>query len=459
MGYNDGRIHLWRLMLILNVLEAMAQQGLVREDDTIVIGVSGGPDSMALLHFFINHTSNKIIAVHVNHMLRGDSASDDEAYVKNYCATHQIPLEIFNIDVAAVGVREGLSIEEAGRRVRYQCFDDVKQKYKAQKIATAHHAHDVIETLLMNLFRGSGVDGLASIAYQRDRVYIRPFLEVTRDEILEYCQQHHLNPCIDHTNDSNAYTRNRIRNELLPYLRTHFNERIELALNRTAQLMKTDAAFWENHIKRLSETFVIHKQSGTHLLKEQMAHLSKAEQTRLVRHCILHERGNLTDISFERVLNILALSETGKRIQIDDTLWAVAHSGNIMFVKLDKQSPVGRMNVSCRFEDAKSFNKDSLQADEYAIDADTLVGTLYVRTRQPGDRFTPAGMVGSKKLKDFFIDLKVPHHLRDDIPIICDDEKIICVYGYRLHEACKLTEKTQNIAIIAVRDIVEASEL
>ena len=212
------------------VLNTIKKYNLIKDGDRVVVGVSGGPDSISLLDI-LNKLKNEkklnfeIICVHINHQIR-EEANDDELFVQNYCKKNQIKFYCKRIDVIKYANNNKIGLEEAGRILRYDFFEEIMQKEKANKIAIAHNKNDKAETIIMNIIRGTGISGLKGIEPIREEKYIRPLIECTRDEIEEYCIQNNLNPRIDKTNFENDCTRNKVRNIVLPYIKKEFNYNI-----------------------------------------------------------------------------------------------------------------------------------------------------------------------------------------------------------------------------------------
>ena len=219
------------------VLQTIEKFHLIENGDKIIVGVSGGPDSICLLDVLkkIKKIKFEIIVTHINHQIR-DEANSDEEYVKEYCEKNKINYYIKRIDVINFANNNKMGLEEAGRKLRYDFFDEIMIKENANKIAIAHNKNDKIETVIMNLLRGTGISGLKGIEPIRDNKYIRPLIECDRAEIEKYCEKNSLNPRIDKSNYENNYTRNKIRNIVIPYIRNEFNPNIIETLNRLAEI-------------------------------------------------------------------------------------------------------------------------------------------------------------------------------------------------------------------------------
>ena len=248
-------------MIEEKVLKTIKENNLIGNEDKIVIGVSGGPDSMALLNVLINLNNTngllfKIIVAHFNHGIRKE-ADEETEFVKNFCKSKNIPCYVKKENVVELAKAQKIGTEEAGRKLRYEFFDDVLEKENAQKIATAHSANDNAETILMNIIRGSGTSGLKGIEAKRSNKFIRPLIECTRKEIEEYCKKEKLNPRYDKTNDENTYTRNKIRNILIPMLEKDFNPNIIIALNRMSKIAKDENDYLQKQVAEAYKQILI----------------------------------------------------------------------------------------------------------------------------------------------------------------------------------------------------------
>lgn len=230
-------------MLKEKVLNTIKKYNLIEKGDKIIVGVSGGPDSICLIDILYNIKTNKeiefeIIATHINHLIR-EEASSDEEYVKGYCEERNIPFYSQKIDIKSISKTEKIGTEEAGRIERYKFFKEIMDKHNGTKIATAHSKCDNSETVLMNIIRGTGTSGLKGIRAKRDNIYIKPLIEISREEIEDYCKEKKLNPRHDKTNDENIFTRNKVRNILIPLIKKEFNPNIIDTLDRLSRFSNT----------------------------------------------------------------------------------------------------------------------------------------------------------------------------------------------------------------------------
>ena len=251
------------------VIETIKKYNLIEQGDKIVLGVSGGPDSISMLNI-LNEIKDEykfeIYVAHINHMIR-EEAEDDEKYVQNYCEKNNIQYFIKRVDVQQIANTKKIGTEEAGRKIRYEFFEEVMQKVGANKIAIAHNKNDKIETVIMNLLRGSGISGLKGIEPIRDNKYIRPLIECERQEIEQYCEQHKLDPRIDKTNFENDYTRNKIRNIVIPYIKDEFNPNIIQTIDRLSQVATDESDYIELQASKIYQKLLIERTENQIILK------------------------------------------------------------------------------------------------------------------------------------------------------------------------------------------------
>lgn len=260
-------------MLEEKVLNTIKKYELIENGNNIVIGVSGGPDSMALLNILItlkkdNKLNYKIVVAHINHGIRTE-AEEETKYVENFCKKNEIECFIKREKVEELAKEQKIGTEEAGRKLRYSFFEEVAKKVNANKIATAHTANDNAETILMNLIRGTGTSGLKGIEAKRENKYIRPLIECTRQEIEKYCDQNKLEPKQDKSNNENIYTRNKVRNILLPLIEKEFNPNIVSSLNRMSQIVKEENEYLSKQVEKIYKEIVIEEYLGNKLFENE----------------------------------------------------------------------------------------------------------------------------------------------------------------------------------------------
>lgn len=251
------------------VIDTIKKYNLIQTGDKIVLGVSGGPDSISMLNI-LNEIKDElnfeIYVAHVNHMIR-EEAEEDEKYVQEYCTKNNVQCFIKRVDVKQIANAEKKGTEETGRKVRYEFFEEVMQKVGANKIAIAHNKNDKIETIIMNLLRGSGISGLKGIEPIRDNKYIRPLIECERQEIEQYCEDNSLNPRIDKTNFENDYTRNKIRNIAIPYIKKEFNPNIIETIDRLSQVATEEGNYVDKQTNKIYQDLRIEGTQNQIILK------------------------------------------------------------------------------------------------------------------------------------------------------------------------------------------------
>ena len=452
-------------------------------DKPVVIGVSGGPDSLCLLDVLVK-AQYPVIVAHYNHQLRPESGHEAEK-VRLVAFKYQLPFHLGEADVAGFARENKLSIEEAARLCRYHFLFDLARTEKAEAVAVAHSADDQVETVLMHLLRGAGLSGLKGMAYrlilpQWDPAIplVRPLLDIWRDDILAYCQVNQLQPSMDQTNLDVAYFRNRLRHELIPYLQD-YNPQIKLAIWRMAQSLENDyeelkdstQKIWDELIVSMSDDAVSFKYSK---LNAQ----SVGFQRNLIRKAIQMIRPYLRDIDFaaiERALEFIRTPSGSGQMELIDGIWLIKSGDQLVigsrdtdifyanWPQMDFDTP-----LTCMWEDEVDLGKrwrlkteilshgsalDGLgqNPNQAWLDLDQLETPLIIRTRQDGDRFNPLGMGEHQvKLSDFFINQHVPAMARKRYPLVEAGGKIVWIPGIRPGESARISETTKNILHITL---------
>ena len=295
------------------VLETIQKYKLIENNDKIVLGVSGGPDSIAMLNILndIKNDDNinlnfSIVVAHINHLIR-EEAKQDEEYVKEFCKERNIEFYSKSIDVQKIANTNKIGTEEAGRNVRYEFFDEVLIKTNSNKIAIAHNKNDKIETIIMHILRGSGINGLKGIEPKREK-YIRPLIECERNQIEEYCQKENLNPRIDKTNFENIYTRNKIRNVVIPYIKKEFNENIINTMDRFSNLITEEDEYIENQVKNIFNDIKLEENENQVVLQLKLFNLQeKVIKSRLILYTITRIFGSTNGIEKIHIEDIIKL--------------------------------------------------------------------------------------------------------------------------------------------------------
>lgn len=456
------------------VYNTIIRENLIKKGDKIVLGVSGGPDSMALLYSLYNMKDElqiELVAVHINHGVRGFEADSDEEYVKDICEKLDIPFYCKRVDMDAYAKQKKMSSEEAGRELRYAFFSEVLQKVMGDKIAVAHNKNDQAETVMMRFLRGTGIEGLKGMQYKIGNV-IRPLLDVERKMIEEYCMSNNISARTDKTNFQPIYGRNKIRLKVIPYIEDNINKGIIGTLTRTASIMKEDNEFLNDCAKAKFDYVCTVKPKSILIDVDKFTTLHKAMKSRILRNAITIINGSSKNIGLKHIDNMIEFIEDGESGRIHDTTMnlellkkydaCILRNKKLKVTKNQHDKQIvskleSGLNSCCDSFDCNIvINVNDIQKIDFKsnhrfikyIDYDKIKGDLYIRNRKPGDKFIPFGMKGNKKLKDYFIDNKVPREERDNIPIIVDDKNIIWVIGYRLSDLYKVDKNTKNVMSI-----------
>lgn len=456
--------------MINKVKETIVKEELIQIGDKIIVGISGGPDSVCLLHILASLKEEyhlTIYGAHLNHNFRGIESQLDAHYVSKLCEDLNLICFIKSIDVAQFSESNGFTFEEAGRILRYQFFDEVSEKVGANKVAVAHNLNDQAETILMRFLRGTGMEGLTAIHHSRGKV-IRPLLNITRPEIEDYCSVHNLSPRLDKTNLEPIYHRNKVRLELIPYLKENYNPNIVETLARTAEILKKDSSFMELEAKKAYETLKISEsENRVELSIRGINQLHDALRVRALRFACEDLVGKKDVLEYKHIISVLDLLENGQTAKKRSLPMGiiVKISYEKLIFTIDKfeyeKDFIYELQINSRqFIDEISqgiiinlYSKEEIgdiSRDKYvkSFDYDKVKSRLNVRNRRAGDRFWPLGLTGSKKLKDFFIDLKIDREQRDLIPLLCDGDEIMWVVGYRMSEAYKVNNETTRVLVV-----------
>ena len=455
------------------VLHFIQEHHLVLSQHLLLAAVSGGPDSVCLLHILVKLQEKLGIRLHVahlNHQLRGAEAEADAQYVSDLAHHLGVPATIEQRDVRAYQAQQHVSLEEAAREVRYTFLAQVAKSVGASQVAVGHTVDDHIETILMHLIRGTGTKGLRGLkpcsrwqSAGNSLTIIRPLLQVSREETADYCRHHQLMPRVDVSNLSLSPLRNRIRHQLLPLVRS-YNPGVAEALLRTGRIASDDLAFIDKEMSRIWDE-VAQKQENTIILdKEKFLELPSALKRHLLRTSIERLLGDVRDIETRHIEQIMdALTKSaGKRLNLPGGLiFSVGYNQYLIgsdlaalspFPVLDAEFPLKlpgetrlpgwRIEATIIVPEAM---KDDASGYKAYLDLNKAGDKMVVRSRQPGDRFQPLGMSQPKKLGEFMIDAKIPHTWRQRIPIVCSPAHILWVVGWRIDDRVRVTPGTEQI--------------
>ena len=459
------------------VLETIKREELIQKGDRILVALSGGADSVTLLHILKaleKELDIEIFAAHLNHQIRGASAHWDALFSYRFCKKINVPCFLSAVNVPQLAKEKKLTMEEAAREARYSMLFGLKDRLLLDKIAVAHNLDDQAETILMRILRGTGLNGLKGIDYKRPDGLIRPLMDLKRYEIEEYCELNGLSFQMDETNFENAYTRNKIRMELLPFIEDRFACNIKEILSRMAYGLREDGEYLENESKKIFDD--IHHPIEDYAVKFELEALEQHPSSvmkRLLKFAYTQLNGSGEGLEFIHLEDAIRLIRNPKEelmFNFPRGIILEKKGYNLYITKrpIDQESIIFEHEVaidgitlipelSLEVE-AKVMTKErckllSSGTNIKAFDLDKINGKLIVRGRRVGDRIKPLGFSGTKKLKDIFINKKVPQHQRARTPIFCDEEKIIWVVGYEISDESKIDENTNQVVRITIKPI------
>lgn len=464
--------------MIEKVRTYMLQTGMVQKGDRVIVGISGGPDSICLLCVLKEleeALGTSLAAVHVNHMLRGKDAREDEQFVSDFCEKMHVPLNIVRVDVAAYASEHRLSVEEAGRAVRRQAFEQTMDMFHGNKIALAHHMNDNAETVLFHLARGTGIKGAAGIR-PKSGSYIRPLLCLKREEIESYLEEKHIPSCLDKTNLENIYTRNKIRNEVLPYFQEHINVRTVEHIHAFTEQMRELGAFVERQVEECYARAVVHEGGNYRIKVGELERIDLALRPYVIQKVIAKAAGREKDIEAVhlRAVEELMRKQSGRQVDLPYGLKAFREYNGICIVEKngEKKKDVTPLIM---IGDRDHLTQQSIDVSEMKLmidvsvferrknqitfeelpytkwfDYDIIKSNVVLRTRQTGDRITINDSGQTQTLKKFFINNKIPESERDQILLIADENEIMWAVGHRQSKKYQITDTTKKVLEIKI---------
>ena len=427
------------MSLFERVANRNKKESLVENGDRIVVGFSGGPDSVFLVEMLLKLREKidfDIVLVHINHLLRGEEAQRDEDFSINYGKSKGLKVFARKINITSLGKEKGLSLEEAGREARYSFYKEVLEKSNSNKIALAHNKDDQIETFMFRLTRGTGLSGLEGIATKRDR-YIRPISEIYKSEIVNYLDENNISYCIDSTNLENEFTRNSIRIDLIPFIEKRYNPKFKDKIFSLIEEIRDINIFIEKEIEQFSYDETINIKS---ILKFPKSIRGKILSKYLYKYGL--------EVNRKKISLIESILEKGGSQEISlDSQYILKKEYNIL--KIQKINLI-KNNI----EEVTFTIPNKIKYGDYIIEAEyvergeqnkncfytnlKLGDTLIVRGRKDGDKIIPTGMKGEKKLKEIFINEKIG---KDSIPLIVHNDNIVWIAGVRGNEKYNSIEK------------------
>ncbi|CAN2042113.1 tRNA(Ile)-lysidine synthase [Candidatus Magnetomoraceae bacterium gMMP-15] len=455
------------------VKETINAHNMLKPNDSVLTGLSGGPDSVALLHTLISISSElsiSLAAAHLNHCLRGSESDRDEDFVKKLCARLNIPCYTQRINVIKYQQQHGLSLEEAARNVRYDFFKKIAEKHGFNKLALAHHADDNAELVLMYMLRGSGPLGLSGIPPVRDGWIIRPFIKVSRAEILKFSDSNKYDYVIDKSNSDIKYMRNKIRCTLLPLLKDDYNPGVAQTLNRMASIIREEEDWLKEVVRPIFDDAVIKKQREyISLSLDRLNVLHKALRRRVLRMALAEVRGNLRRITLfhiDAVDRLIQKGKHGKSLDLPYGIKAGIEEKTLVFFKKENYKSLKECQsfeylikgpgiirikeLECELHisitNIKMFSDYNHTGQNTGFfDIGKIRFPMLLRNCRPGDRFTPLGMKGSQKIKKYFINQKIPENKRWNCPVLLNKGKIIWLVGHRIDNSARVRPDSKSI--------------
>ena len=468
----------WRKvkMVIKQIEKTIKHHDLIKGGQHIVLGLSGGPDSVCLFHALLRLSDKygyKLHPVHVNHRMRPGAAEVDQEYTEKLCTSFGLRCKVFTEDCNGIAERLGISSEEAGRKVRYEAFAQVADELQREGVskdmivtAVAQNRDDRAETLLFRLIRGTGTDGLASISYERDDGYgrniVRPLMDVYRKDIEAYVHQQGLNPRIDGTNLQPLYSRNRIRLGLIPYIEREFNPSIKESLNRLADVADEDRDYFRQEAQRVIDNIIIKgSEDEIRVSNDGLKKCHPAIRHRVVSQVLfmLGLTENVAYSHFHMVDMVVDSDSPSGMVNLPEEYLVEREYGHLIFRKKDKVEESNTLCIDKKVMNIEQFKDLKLENGRYAaFDLDLLkekfglniADMIRLRSRQPGD-WMKVGENSSKKIKKMLIDMKIPRYRRDDVQLLAAGDQILWL-GYekirRFSCEYKVNTYTKNVLCI-----------
>jgi tRNA(Ile)-lysidine synthase len=456
--------------MIKKVIKTIEKYNLLNKKDRVVVALSGGSDSTALLAALAQISKQldfSIIVAHYNHGLRGTQSDEDEKYSQELAKKMGLIFVSGKMDSKLQ--QKGVSPEDFYRQQRYQFLNKVAEDYNAQKIALGHNIQDQAETVLLNLLRGSGLEGLKGILPIREGKFIRPLIEVSKEEIIAFLNEAGISYCQDSSNENNIYLRNKIRLELIPYLKEKFNPKIEENLAQMAEILRQDDDFIRNSVQEaLESTYIQSLPDGISLNIEYIKGLVPSIRLRLFKEILesmIPEKNGFSFSNINALERLAQATESGKRISLPLAIVARREYDNIILTRdkiclkqVDYEYPVnipGIIHVketdrTISIEKTFRDKMDMQLKNKIYLDLDKIQQPVILRNRRDGDRFQPLGMKGQQKIKSLFINQKIPRNKRNEVMLLVDQDSVIWIENMHLSDRVKIAPQTKNVLVLEI---------
>jgi len=451
------------------VIRTIERFSMLQRGDRICVAVSGGPDSVALLrllYLLSGKYSLHLTVAHLNHGLRGGESERDEIFVKELCESMGIPVKSRNVSITEIKKIEGGSIEDIGRRERYKFLNELSRMEDLNKIALGHNLNDQAETIVMRFLRGSGAEGLKGMLPVREERYIRPLLEVRRNEIVTFLDKEGVQYVTDSSNRDSAYLRNRIRTDLIPALRNSYNNRLVENICQMADILREEDDYFENEIARILKNWKITLDGDAIRINiSEFRTLHCAMQQRIIKFLLRKVSLKKTGIGYAHIMSVCNLINSRRpnvsvnlpfhiRVEREYDILVFSRAGYpstpgcsdfTYRVDIPATIHIREVDIKIKFDFVGVENIDFKNNRAIYMDYNAIRFPVEIRNIKTGDRMQPLGMEGKRKIKDIFIDAKIPKKRRCRIPLLVDRDSVLWIIGMKMNNAVKLTKMTEKV--------------
>jgi len=454
----------------------ISENNLLADCKKLLLAVSGGPDSLAMLDLFYRFKNDfelEIAAAHLDHMFRDESKSEAD-FVEAFAKKKGIPFFKKRVNLPEIIKKNSLSAEAAARKERFKFFKVITEKHNFDLLALAHHRDDQAETVLLNLFRGSGLKGLSGIQKKAEFngiQIIHPLLNFKKKEILNYCYQKNLQPRFDSSNQKNIYSRNIIRNEIFPIVEQKINSKARDVIARSSNLLEAENNFLEQ-LAAIEYKKIIKEENDKKIIIDfnKFKNIEQVLQRRIYRMIYDQLNNNLDDLYLDHIFEIEKLIKnikTGRGVDIASGIRVEISYSNLVFYKKEeiKTTAINRIRLGLedeiKIDETRSLETKIVKSENFtfsdnpqqaAFDFDRLNLPLFIRNRKAGDKLIPLGMRGHKKVKDILIDKKIPKYEREQLILIVDaEDNVLWLVSHKISDEYKITKETDKVLILKLK--------